>query len=434
MLRRRISTATLIVINLAGVWLLAGLSLIARVDCANARDAFSDFLPRLCYTDLRVMWTKRDLDLHLFPYIFGVFTEPNHLSKGSVEYPVFSGLVMWLTALPVDNYRNFLIISTIVAVVAASVVAILLVMLVGHWSLVWSFSPLVFLYLNYNWDVYPILAVVLGVWFMVRGPRRWSPRARLYWAAGLFAVGGLLKLWPAIFLLPLALYAALIFESERRRRIWEAVRVLGLGAVIGVLGNLPFALLGFNGWMSSFAFQRYRTISSGTISIWYWWMLPLHPRAGWVSTGLTVMTVVAALATAIGFAYALWFGWKRYLVSGTYPWLPVAAAMLVAFMALGKVNSLQYAIWLVPLVALLTIRVREIVALTVANVLLFSVWFMPNALFHVVSQRAATLGVMTVYVILLAYLFFRFLRSDIRVREQFVPSLRWLRPAKAGAE
>lgn len=96
------------------------------------------------------MWDQRHLIEHIFPFIFGSFTPPATLTGGTVEYPVFSGLFMWVSELAVSNGLEFLAITTVLMAIASTVIAPMLLSLVGRWALLWSFAPALFLYTSYN--------------------------------------------------------------------------------------------------------------------------------------------------------------------------------------------------------------------------------------------------------------------------------------------
>ena len=60
-------------------------------------------------------------------------------------------------------------------------------------------------------------------------------------------------------------------------------------------------------------------------------------------------------------------GWLRYGADRVYPWLPVCAAMLAAYLLFNKVHSPQFVLWLLPFFVLLRIRAGWILAYFVAD-------------------------------------------------------------------
>ena len=59
----------------------------------------------LCYSDIQYLWLDRDIDKHVFPYVHGGITPPpdSKLTGGTVEYPVLTGLLMWVGAMFAHN-------------------------------------------------------------------------------------------------------------------------------------------------------------------------------------------------------------------------------------------------------------------------------------------------------------------------------------------
>ena len=97
------------------------------------------------------------------------------------------------------------------------------------------------LYAFHNWDLAVVAASVAGFWCWWRG--------RSLAAAVCFGVGGALKLYPLLFLLPLALDR--LRAGDRR----DAVRVGAAGIGTFALINLPFVVLSPSGWAVAYRFQ-----------------------------------------------------------------------------------------------------------------------------------------------------------------------------------
>ena len=58
---------------------------------------------QVCYSDIQFLWLGRGINLHLFPYLTGGITPGGKLTGSAVEYPVLSGLLMWLGAVGVHT-------------------------------------------------------------------------------------------------------------------------------------------------------------------------------------------------------------------------------------------------------------------------------------------------------------------------------------------
>ncbi|WP_083874730.1 hypothetical protein [Nocardia paucivorans] len=444
----------------AAVLLLCGLTVMVAF-LNKARCAGTPFFPdgrstrfdlvkdsSVCYSDIQFLWIGRDIDRHVFPYIHGGITPDGALVGGAVEYPVLSGLLMWLGALRADNDAQFLWYSALLLAPFALLIAWMLVRLAGRAALLWAAGPPLVLYAFHNWELPVVCTMVGAVYVMVMLPRL-SLRTRAMQAAALLGVGFCLKLYPAIFVLPLMLYVftggdesrrADLDESRAKAAVRPAARTatssaisnrrfdirgtLATGAVaVGtvLLVNLPFAVGGYDGWRASIEFQRQRQADITTNSIWYWGLrqvFGVDAVGSWpVQSTVSIVSPILVLAA---FATALGLGWSRYTESGVYPWLGVSGAMLCGFLLFHKVHSPQYTLWLLPFVILLEVPWSVIGSYLVADIAIGVGVF---RYFHAlgtghsveVMEAVVRFGVWG-RATLLVVLFFVFLRAPLRRR------------------
>jgi Glycosyltransferase family 87 len=222
-----------------------------------------------------------------------------------------------------------------------------------------------------RFDLYPAALAVGAVAAMLAG------RDRL--GAGALGAAIAVKLWPGV-LVPLL--GAWVW---RRRGRHEALLCLGIATVVVALAFLPFFVASPDGVARSVWRQLDRPLQIESLGAAV--LLGAHHVAGmpldWESshgsqnlTG-TVAVLTAVAASAVQVALLVWL-WARF-ASG--PADPVrlaryAAATVVAFVAVGKVLSPQFLIWLLPLVPLVVGR-RGLVAcgLLAAACLLTRGWF-----------------------------------------------------------
>jgi uncharacterized membrane protein len=211
-----------------------------------------------------------------------------------------------------------------------------------------------------RFDLWPALLATTAVVLLFYG------RHSAGWAFLGAAVAA--KLWPVV-LVPLA-----IVWSVRRGRPWAPV--VG-AAVLGII-VLPFAVLSPGGFWSSVHGQAARPlqIESLAASVLRWLGSPQvvdsHGSQGIAGhSELGAVFVVVQAAALI----ALWIAFARGPATGDR-FLRYAAACVCAFVALGKVLSPQFLIWLIPLVPLVRGR-RGLVAtgLLTAALVLTQVWF-----------------------------------------------------------
>jgi uncharacterized membrane protein len=330
----------------------------------------------VCYSDIQFLWVGRDIDRHIFPYVNGTLTEDGRLAGGVVEYPVLTGVIMWISALFATNDATFLLASAVLLAPFGLLTAWLLGRLSRWRALLWALGPPLVLYAFHNWELPVVACAVAAVYVMHRG---WGRRGvdrplvdRATVAGVLLGLGFLFKLYPALFVLPLMLYVLTGGQAGRELpegRRWDVAGTVRVGAAAlgtAVLVNLPFMLVGFEGWKASFAFQWQRKADITTNSIWFWGLRPdSNPENAGVQDMISLWSLTLMGAS---FVAACVLGWLRYQREGTYPWVAVSAAMLCGFLLLHKVHSPQYTLWLVPMFVLLRIRWGWVVAYLLADI------------------------------------------------------------------
>jgi uncharacterized membrane protein len=369
------------------------------------RQRYEDF----CYSDIQQLWLGREINEHTFPYVHGGLTPDGAPFGGVVEYPVLTGVIIWISALPAHTDAEFLLFSALVLAPFGLATAWLLGRLSGWRALVWAIGPPLVLYAFHNWEL-PVVACAVGAVYVVH--RGWGRRGadrplrdRAAAGAVLLGLGFAFKVYPAIFVLPLALYvltggaagAALL----GRVLDWAgALRVVLISAGTAVVVNLPFVVAGFDGWLASFAYQTDRKADITTNSIWFWGLRPdSDPDNPAVQGVISTLSPTLMLAS---FAVALSLGWGRYQRTGSYPWVAVSAAMLCGFLLLHKVHSPQYTLWLVPMFVLLRVRWGWILAYLLADLAMgigifrwyFDMYYADgNGIYDGFSAQAVMIGV-----------------------------------------
>jgi hypothetical protein len=219
-----------------------------------------------------------------------------------------------------------------------------------------------------RFDLWPAVLVAGALAALVHGRDR----------VGFGALGAAVavKLYPAV-LVPVA--AAYVWRRRGRR---EAIVCLGLLVAVIALVFLPFIVVAPGGVAHSLAHQLSRPLQIESIGSALYLaahhLLGLHVemRSGHGSQNLhaTGTGVAAAVFSLVQIGALVWI-WSRR--PGTAEELVRwSAAALVAFVALGKVLSPQFLIWLVPAVPLVAGRrgLRASMLLAVALVLT-QLWF-----------------------------------------------------------
>lgn len=365
-----------------------------------------------CYSDIQFLWLGRDIDQHTFPYVDGGLEE-GQLVGGALEYPVLTGVLVWAGAYFADTDAGFLLGSALLLAPFGLLTAWLLGRMAGWRALLWALGPPLVLYAFHNWEL-PVVAATVAA-FAVLHLGRGTLRRRAQWAAVLLGLGFALKIYPAIFVLPLALYVLTGGDEGRHGRDPRgALRVCGVAIGTALAVNLPFMLAGWDGWLASYLFQADRDVDATTNSIWYWGFRPESDTEGFQS----LVGVLSPLLVLASFAVAAWFGWRRYRLTGTYPMLAVSAAMLCGFLLLHKVHSPQYTLWLLPMFVLLRVRWGWILAYFVADLAMgigIFRWYGElgdgGAIYEGFAAQAVMIGVWG-RAALLAGLFVAFLNAD----------------------
>ncbi|MGH2731636.1 MAG: glycosyltransferase 87 family protein [Actinomycetota bacterium] len=325
---------------------------------------------RLCYSDIQPLYGLRGVADGLVPY-----------RDVEVEYPVLTGTFMYLVGrllvflnrlgrelpslaglLPatVNDQSYFRLTALMLAPFSVATTLLLRPRVPRSRLLLWALGTPTILYSFTNWD---LLAVAGAVWGVVE-----LERARNGVAGAALGLGASAKLFPAFFL-PGALLQR---WSKRDRR--GAARV-GIGfSVAAAAANLPWMLIAWNGWAATWVFHSRRYPDLNTL--WFW--IAHHGRrlapSPWWEVGhpgyQSVSGVVGFIVLAIGSGWYLWRGWRRR-GEGDYPVVATGLGILILFMLTTKAHSPQYALWVLPFLALLNIPWPLVVAYLAADLGVF---------------------------------------------------------------
>lgn len=332
----------MLVLAASALLLLGGYALKAQCLAGFGGREFS----HLCYNDIQPLYGIRGVAEQTFPYVEGRLAG-SELLDGAIEYPVLTGVFMWASGLPVGTSSSYLNLSALLLAPFGLLISWLLFRMTGLRALLWAAAPAIVLYAFHNWDLLAVAAATTGFYLWWRG----HPVG----AAVAFGIGGALKMYPLLFLGPLAL------EFFWRRDLLGAARVAGAGAGTWLAVNLPFMMANFDGWYATYAFHRQRIANFD--SIWqFGWPDWAPERTNLVSTSFLVVVFVLIL----GFSLLL-----RARRSDPFPFLQTCAALLAAFLLFNKVHSPQYTLWLLPLFVVLRVHVGWWVAYSLADLAVY---------------------------------------------------------------
>jgi uncharacterized membrane protein len=334
----------------------------------GCRGFWHDRASFLCHSDIRALYPLRELDRDLFPYLGGDLIRVPRTDRpwppfelqpvdGANEYPVLTGILMWLPSIVSDGADAYLLASVILLAPFGLATAWLLGRMTGRRALLWSASPILVLYAFHNWDLAVVAASIAGIWCWWRG----RPVA----AAACFGVGGALKLYPLLFLVPMVLEH--IHAGDRRGALRTAAAGVGSAALV----NLPILLINPPGWAVPYRFQALRPPNYD--SLW-------GELAKQSSLDLDAITLSSTIAVAVVLAVVAAATVRRAHRDGSYPFLPACAALLAGFLLVSKVHSPQFALWLLPFFVLLGVRLGWYLLFVAGNLLMYvsifgvSVW------------------------------------------------------------
>ncbi len=335
-----------------------------------------------CYSDIQALWDQRDLVSHSLPYLHGGVahaTVDQQMANGEpgllvltgheLEYPVLTGLFVWATSLLAHDVQIFFYVNALALTGLVLFTLRLLMKMAGRRVLLFALAPTLAWYAYLNWDVLVVSSTVAAIYAW------WRHR---YWLCGaLLGVGICLKAWPAFLLIPLAF--DLILRRPRRDLAGALVAAGGVTALL----NLPFMLHNWEAWKAPYTFQSSRPMTLDTNSLWpYLWSK---------ANNVVVANHLSELACALAFGIILAEAWRVSRFSGIYPFVQTSAAMIAVFVALGRVHSPQYAIWILPFFVLLRIRFRWWVAFVLTDAWLFAQWTIVPLWVQVPLLRSAVL-------------------------------------------
>ncbi len=313
---------------------------------------------RACYSDIATLYHVRDLDKDRFPYL-----DSTELSRGQqrdVEYPVLTGIYMGLIAAIADNVIAFYDRS-VDGLLVFGVATLILVLVTARnktRALWYALAPTVGLYAFYNWDLLPLAFVAAAFYAFSR--RRDA-------ISGIFlGLGASAKLYPAIFLIPLAVAR---WKARRTDTASPHPGRLGAGFLASALAaNMPLLIANPAGWWYPWQFQSERFSNWENV----WFMLYRHLKSlatpdWWFGTYPKLVNVVSTVIFLSLVALLVGLEWRR----PEFRPYAVCLGVLILWLLTAKVFSPQYMIWVVPFFALVNLRWPPMAAFFVVDLVMW---------------------------------------------------------------
>jgi len=285
--------------------------------CEDNNFAGPDQYIHACYSDLPALFSERAFGQGQWAFSGG---------DQAAEYPALQGLVMWATAqISSDSPITYFRINIFLIALLFIASAFILYRIRPDLSYLYAIAPTGIAALFINWDLWAIVTMLLSIY--------WFDRKRETLSAVTLAISIATKFFPIVLLLPIAI----IFL--RRQDIRGAIRYIALTLSVFVAINIPFALTTPQGWWRFYELNLERKADWG--SLWYALsVLGLDLAAINYLSILTLLIVITAVSIFL------------LQVERTLPLSESALYIFIGVMAVSKVYSPQFVLWLAPLVIL----------------------------------------------------------------------------------
>lgn len=314
--------------------------------CIGFNWATPDQYIHACYSDLPSLLGNRSIGSGLWAFS----------GDQPVEYPVITGVVMYLTAQIAEVTTTYYLLNAALLALLFVFVAVITAKIRPQFGYLLSFTPAVIASLYINWDLWAIATMMLSIY--------WFDRKQYELSALAIGISIATKFIP-IFLIPVALY---IFY--RKHNLKGALKYLAITSFTWLVINLPVALTTPDGWWFFYKLNIERVADWGS----FWYALSALGISLANLNYLTIVTLLFCVAALGIFFFAL-----DYI-----PTMAQLAFIVIAVITtVSKVYSPQYVLWLAPLALIALIDKRDLHA--------FWIWQVSEIIYHVaIWQHLAT--------------------------------------------
>jgi hypothetical protein len=328
--------------------ILASLLSFAKFNqCENSGWATPDQYIHACYSDLPALFASRGLDKNEWPYAS---------DDNSVEYPVVTAMVMYITSFGANSPATYFNINIFFLILLFIATVILVRKIRPDFAYLVPVAPAMIASLFINWDLWAIATMMLAIY--------WFDRKQYLFSALVMALSISTKFLPIFLLFPIA------FILWRDNKLKDLAKYVVVVAVTWLAINLPFALTTPTGWWRFYKLNLERGADWG--SIW----LALQ-ELGINFTNLNYLSILLLLIALTTVAIVL------FELKYTPSLAAVAFIVLAAVMVASKVYSPQYVLWLTPLAVIALTNKKDLHA--------FWIWQATEVMYHVaIWQHLAT--------------------------------------------
>jgi uncharacterized membrane protein len=278
-----------------------------------------------CYSDIPALYGERALDKGVWAYGSG---------KSSIEYPVIQGTIMWATAKIIPHgINNYFYGSALLLALLFIFISFITFKIRPEFGYLLPLAPAAIASLYINWDLWAIATMMLAIY--------WFDRKAEVASAIALGVSISTKFLPIFLLLPIAI---ICLRQERFKKfiMYSAITVATFAAI-----NLPVALTTPTGWWRFYNLNLNRGSDWG--SFWY--------ALSNLGLDLTHQNYLSVLCLLIGLTWLVIF---LLQIRSTPTLAQTAIFLMVIVMAVSKVYSPQYVLWLTPLAVIALINKRDL--------------------------------------------------------------------------
>ena len=315
--------------------------------CQNTGWATPDQYIHACYSDLPALYGSRGLDKNAWPYAG---------NDNSVEYPVITAMVMYVTSFGANSPATYFNINIFFLVLLFLATVLIVRKIRPEFAYLVPVAPAMIASLYINWDLWAIATMMFAIY--------WFDRKQYLHSALIMGLSISTKFLPVFLLIPIA------FILWRDAKVKELLKYVAVVALTWIAINAPFALTTPTGWWRFYKLNLERGADWG--SIW----LALQ-QLGVSLTNLNYLSILLLLIALTTVAILL------FELKYTPTLASVAFIVLASVMLASKVYSPQYVLWLVPLAVIAITRRKDVHA--------FWIWQIAEVIYHIaIWQHLAT--------------------------------------------
>ena len=325
---------------LVALAILAALLSVAKFShCANTGWATPDQYVHACYSDLPALFEARGLSTNQWPFAS---------DDNSVEYPVITAMVMYVTSFAANSPLSYFNINIFFLILLFIATVVVVRKIRPEFAYLVPVAPAMIASLFINWDLWAIASMMLAIY--------WFDRKQCLPSAVLLGISVSTKFLPIFLLIPI------VFIFWREAKIKEAIKYVAITFGIWSAINLPFAVTTPTGWWRFYKLNLDRGPDWGS----FWLALQ---QLGVNLTNLNYLSILLLLIALTSIAILL------FELKYTPSLASVAFFVIASVMLASKVYSPQYVLWLTPLAVIALTNTKDLHA--------FWVWQTTETIYHI---------------------------------------------------